>query len=74
MSRVCQHEWAEDWFTVSASIVRAGKATFAVATARLQRCTRCEGFLLEREAIARELLRADGQVRDVLIRASNEDP
>jgi hypothetical protein len=73
VSQVCQHNWAEDWFTVSARIVRAGKPTFAVATARLQRCSRCEGFLLEQDMIARELFRAEGRVHDVLIRIRSED-
>jgi hypothetical protein len=74
VSQACQHDWAEDWFTVSARIVRAGKPTFAVATARLQRCSRCEVFLLDQDMIARELFRADGQVHDVLIRLSHEEP
>jgi hypothetical protein len=73
VAQVCQHSWAEDWFTVSARIVRTGTPTFAVATARLQRCSRCEGFLLEKELIAQQLFRADGRVHDVLIRLRSED-
>ena len=70
MSQRCQHSWAEDWFTVSARIVRERGPTFVVANARLQRCIRCESFLVEKEVIARRLFRAgDGPVLDVLIRS-----
>jgi hypothetical protein len=71
---VCQHAWAEDWFTVSARIVRSGKPTFVVANARLQRCMRCESFVIEKELIARRLFRAaDGPVLDVLIRSQRDE-
>ena len=73
MSEICQHTWAESWFTVSARIQRAGKPTFVVANARLQRCVRCESFLLSEQTIARQLFRADGHIHDLLIRMRRGD-
>ena len=74
MSQVCQHTWAEEWFTVSARIVRRAKPTFVVANARLQRCIRCKSFLLDKETIVRQLFDADGHVNDVLIRPRSDEP
>jgi hypothetical protein len=68
----CRHEWAEHWFTVSARISRGGSESFVVTNARLERCSRCQQFLVPEQVIAQRLFSVD-EASDVLIRLTEDD-
>lgn len=71
----CEHYWAEHSYTVSARVQRGAAITFVVTNARLQRCDRCEVFLLRPDEIGRHLFRAEpSEIRDLLIRLADEGP